>query len=111
MFEPVIDAIPNIGIIVLLLIGSWQVSTGSLNPGDLVQGVALFSLLAFPMRVVGFFLQEMPRAVVSIERVDRVLATTSAPSVEAGSRAPGRAARGELRPRELRVRARRTRPQ
>lgn len=80
VFEPTIDAIPNIGIIVLLLVGSWQVSTGRLAPGDLVQGVALFSLLAFPMRVVGFFLQEMPRAVVSIERIDEVLATPASPS-------------------------------
>jgi ABC-type multidrug transport system fused ATPase/permease subunit len=88
VFEPVIDAIPNVGIIVLLLVGSWQVSTGQLNAGDLVQGVALFSLLAFPMRVVGFFLQEMPRAVVSIERIDRVLATPAAPAVAGGSAIP-----------------------
>ncbi len=88
LFEPVIDAIPNIGIIVLLLIGSWQVTSGRLNTGDLVQGVALFSLLAFPMRVVGFFLQEMPRAVVSIERIDRVLATTLAPTSDAGELLP-----------------------
>ena len=88
VFEPVIDAIPNVGIIVLLLVGSWQVSTGQVNAGDLVQGVALFSLLAFPMRVVGFFLQEMPRAVVSIERIDRVLTTPSAPTVTAGAALP-----------------------
>ena len=79
VFEPTIDTIPNVGIIVLLLVGSWSISTGRLNPGDLVQGVALFSILAFPMRVVGFFLQEMPRAVVSIERIDRVLAQERSP--------------------------------
>jgi ABC-type multidrug transport system fused ATPase/permease subunit len=88
VFEPVIDAIPNVGIIVLLLVGSWQVSTGQLAPGDLVQGVALFSLLAFPMRVVGFFLQEMPRAVVSIERIDRVLDATVAPLIDSGHALP-----------------------
>ena len=88
-FEPTIDAIPNIGIIVLLLIGSWQVSTGALDTGDLVQGVALFSLLAFPMRVVGFFLQEMPRAVVSIARIDRVVAQTRSPEPTAGVSLPG----------------------
>jgi ABC-type multidrug transport system fused ATPase/permease subunit len=88
VFEPVIDAIPNVGIIVLLLLGSWQVSSGQLAPGDLVQGVALFSLLAFPMRVVGFFLQEMPRAVVSIERIDRVLDATVAPPVESARALP-----------------------
>lgn len=88
VFEPAIDAIPNIGIIVLLLIGSWQVTSGRLSPGDLVQGVALFSLLAFPMRVVGFFLQEMPRAVVAIERIDRVLAEPVAPAPAAGVALP-----------------------
>lgn len=87
-FEPTIDAIPNIGIIILLLIGSWQVSTGSLDTGDLVQGVALFSLLAFPMRVVGFFLQEMPRAVVSIARIDGVVAQPRSPEPETGVSLP-----------------------
>jgi ABC-type multidrug transport system fused ATPase/permease subunit len=38
----------------------------------------LFTLLAFPMRVVGFLLEEMPRAVVSIARVDRILAALPA---------------------------------
>jgi len=89
VFEPTIDAIPNIGIIVLLLLGSWQVTSGRLQPGDLVQGVALFSLLAFPMRVVGFFLQEMPRAVVSIERIDRVLAEPTAPPASGDVLPPG----------------------
>jgi ATP-binding cassette, subfamily B, bacterial len=87
-FEPTIDAIPNVGIIVLLLVGSWQVANGRLSPGDLVQGVALFSLLAFPVRVVGFFLQEMPRAVVSIERIDKVLAQPVSPAPAEGRPLP-----------------------
>jgi len=87
-FEPTIDAIPNVGIIVLLLIGSWQVTNGRLTSGALVQAVALFSLLAFPMRVVGFFLQEMPRAVVSIARIDAVMAEPSAPVPHEGQDLP-----------------------
>lgn len=74
MFEPAIDALPNLGQVALLLVGAWRVSSGALTTGDLVQGIALFGLLAFPMRVVGFFLQEMPRAVVSAARLDGVLA-------------------------------------
>ena len=73
-FEPMIDAIPNLGIIVLLLIGSWQVSTGRLDTGQVVQAAALFSLLAFPMRVFGFFLQELPRGVVASARLSGVVA-------------------------------------
>jgi ABC-type multidrug transport system fused ATPase/permease subunit len=38
----------------------------------------LFTLLAFPMRVVGFLLEELPRSVVSIARVDRILAALPA---------------------------------
>ena len=72
-FEPMIDAIPNLGIIVLLLIGSWQVSTGRLDTGQVVQAAALFSILAFPMRVFGFFLQELPRGVVASGRLTGVV--------------------------------------
>jgi ATP-binding cassette subfamily B protein len=68
-FEPMIDTIPNLGIIALLLIGSWQVSIGRLDTGQVVQAAALFALLAFPMRVVGFFLQELPRSVVASARL------------------------------------------
>lgn len=79
VFEPMIDALPNLGIIALLLIGSWQVSIGRLNTGDVVQAAALFGLLAFPMRVFGFFLQEVPRAVVVSERLDKVIAAEREP--------------------------------
>ena len=78
-FEPMIDALPNLGIIVLLVIGSWQVSIGRLDTGQVVQAAALFGLLAFPMRVFGFFLQELPRAVVVSARLDRVMESTREP--------------------------------
>ena len=79
VFEPMIDALPNLGIIALLLIGSWQVSIGRLNTGDIVQAAALFGLLAFPMRVFGFFLQELPRSVVVSARLDKVIAAPHEP--------------------------------
>jgi ATP-binding cassette subfamily B protein len=83
IFEPMIDALPNLGTIALLLIGSWQVSTGRLNTGQVVQAAALFGLLAFPMRVFGFFMQELPRSVVVSKRLDEVVA---APREATGSR-------------------------
>jgi ABC-type multidrug transport system fused ATPase/permease subunit len=78
-FEPALDALPNLGIIAILAVGSWRISEGVISPGDVVQAMALFTLLAFPMRVVGFLLEEMPRAVVATERLDRVLAADLAP--------------------------------
>jgi ATP-binding cassette, subfamily B, bacterial len=74
-FEPVFEAIPAIGIIVLIAVGSWRVSTGSISVGTLVQFVALFELLAFPLRLIGFVLSDVPRAVVGRERVQDVFDT------------------------------------
>jgi ATP-binding cassette subfamily B protein len=73
-FEPGLDALPNLGTVVLLWLGAWRVSTGSLTTGELVQAMALFSILAFPFRVVGFLLEELPRAVVAHDRIRGVLA-------------------------------------
>jgi len=73
-FEPSIDALPNIGVVLLLLIGSGLVSRGDATPGDLVLAAVVFGLLATPLRVFGFFLEEMPRSVVALDRVDKVMA-------------------------------------
>jgi ATP-binding cassette, subfamily B, bacterial len=72
-FDPVIEALPNLGILLVLLVGSYRVRDGALTPGDLVQFAYLFRLVALPMRVFGWFLGELPRAVVGWDRVSRVL--------------------------------------
>lgn len=73
-FEPGLDTLPQLGTIVLLAVGSWRVSTGALDIGGLVQAMALFGILAFPTRVLGYMLEELPRAVVSVDRLRTVLA-------------------------------------
>jgi len=72
-FEPALEALPNLGTIALLGVGAWRVSEGVISTGDLVQAMALFALLAFPMRVIGFLLEELPRSVVSRDRIVDVL--------------------------------------
>jgi ATP-binding cassette subfamily B protein len=74
-FEPALEALPTIGIILLLGVGSWRISRGDVSYGTLVQFVSLFYLLAWPMRFIGWILGELPRAVVGKARVDAVLAT------------------------------------
>ncbi|MDP8956230.1 MAG: ABC transporter ATP-binding protein/permease [Actinomycetota bacterium] len=71
-FEPTFEAIPAIGIIILIAVGAWRVSTDAITVGTLVQFVSLFELLAFPMRLIGFLLSEVPRAVVGRERLEEV---------------------------------------
>ncbi len=78
-FEPALDALPNLGTVVLLGLGAWRVSAGAVTPGELVQAMTLFGILAFPFRVVGFLLEELPRAVVANDRIARVLAAPDRP--------------------------------
>jgi ATP-binding cassette, subfamily B, bacterial len=73
-FEPGLDALPNLGTIALLWLGAWRVSTGAITTGQLVQAMALFAILGFPFRIVGFLLEELPRAVVAHDRITGVLA-------------------------------------
>ena len=82
VFEPMIQMLPNLGMIVLLLVGAWRVDSGAATPGQLVQAVALFGWLAFPMRIVGFMFESLPMSVVSARRVDRVLAEPESTSAE-----------------------------
>ncbi|MGH2811848.1 MAG: ABC transporter ATP-binding protein, partial [Actinomycetota bacterium] len=72
-FEPAFEALPNLGIVVLLAVGAWRLSTGAVTVGTLVQFMSLFQLLAFPMRLIGFLLGDMPRAVVGRERIYSML--------------------------------------
>ncbi len=81
-FEPLLDMLPNLGTVLLLLAGAWRIDHGSATAGDLVQAVALFGWLAFPMRIVGFMFESIPRAVVSIERVDELTDEPVDPAVE-----------------------------
>ncbi|HSP61083.1 MAG TPA: ABC transporter ATP-binding protein [Ornithinimicrobium sp.] len=72
-FEPVIEAIPTLGTLAVLGVGTWQVSQGDLVAGDVVQMAYLFSILAFPVRALGWVLAELPRSVVGYDRVQHVL--------------------------------------
>ncbi len=71
-FDTVIDVLPNLGIIVVVLLGTYRIEAGAMTPGELVQVAALFSVLSFPMRVFGFFLTSLPPSVVAHERLATV---------------------------------------
>ncbi|MGH9228911.1 MAG: ABC transporter ATP-binding protein, partial [Acidimicrobiales bacterium] len=87
-FEPVLDALPSLGTIALLALGAWRVSEGVISTGQLVQAMALFTILTFPMRVVGFLLEEMPRAVVASDRIAGVLGAPTRPTPAEGAGTP-----------------------
>ncbi len=76
-FEPAFEALPSLGVAVLLAMGAWRVSSGDVTIGVLVQFVSLFQLIAFPMRLIGWVLGDIPRAVVGRERLETVFAERS----------------------------------
>ncbi len=73
VFEPTIDAIPTLGTLAVLGVGTARVASGDLVAADVVQIAFLFSILAFPVRALGWVLAEIPRSVVGHRRVDAVL--------------------------------------
>jgi ATP-binding cassette, subfamily B, bacterial len=71
-FEAALDALPALVAAILLLVGSWRVAAGGLTLGRLIGFIALFDLLAWPMRFIGWILAELPRAVVGYARIEQV---------------------------------------
>ncbi len=76
VFDPVIDAIPTIGILAVLLAGTWRVARGAAGTGDVVQVAYLLGLVSFPLRSMGWVLGELPRTLAGWNRVSSVLSAT-----------------------------------
>ncbi|GAA1513939.1 ABC transporter ATP-binding protein [Kribbella lupini] len=72
-FDPVIEGLPRIGVLLVLLVGVGRVRSGAADAGDVVQVAFLFTLIGFPIRALGWVLGELPRSVVGWDRVQRVL--------------------------------------
>ena len=72
-FDPAIEAIPTLGTLAVLLIGTLRVQTGELSAAQVTQIAYLFSITAFPVRALGWVLAELPRAVVGWRRISAVL--------------------------------------
>ena len=73
VFEPLLETLPSLGIVILLLLGARLVDSGDVTVGEVVGAMSLFSVLSLPIRIVGFFLQSMPASVVALARIDKVL--------------------------------------
>lgn len=73
LFDPMLEALPNLGVLAVLLIGATRVAQGQSRPGDVVSIAYLITLLAFPIRAIGWVLGDLPRGVVGYGRVHAVL--------------------------------------
>ncbi|MEV6981976.1 ABC transporter ATP-binding protein [Sphaerisporangium sp. NPDC051017] len=76
LFDPLLEALPTLGVLAVLLFGSVRLQAGAVSAGELIQVSYLFTLLAFPVRALGWVLAELPRSVVGWTRVRAVLDAT-----------------------------------
>ena len=72
-FEAAIDAIPSLINITLIVLGAIRVKTGAMTVGDLTSFIYLFTLLVFPLRIIGYLFSEIPHSVAGWRRVREVL--------------------------------------
>jgi ATP-binding cassette subfamily B protein len=83
-FEASLDALPALTTVGLLVIGVWRIEQGAITAGTLVGLINLFALLIWPLRLIGYVLGDMPRAVAGYERVAEVLAEPLPAGASAG---------------------------
>jgi ABC-type multidrug transport system fused ATPase/permease subunit len=73
VFESLLDGIPNVVNIMLLVAGSYRVRAGDMTVGELTSFIYLFTLLVFPLRLIGFTLSELPHSVAGWSRIRSLL--------------------------------------
>lgn len=74
-YWPVLDMLPNIGLILVLAYGGHRVMSGDLALGSLVAFNAYVALLVWPLRMLGWIVAMAQRAAASAQRVHEVLVT------------------------------------
>jgi len=72
-FDPALNALPNIGVLLVLVVGTARVLDGTTEAGSVVTIAYLLTIVAFPIRSIGWLLGDLPRSVVGYDRVHRVL--------------------------------------
>jgi ABC-type multidrug transport system fused ATPase/permease subunit len=90
VFDPLLDSLPSLGTLAVLLFGALRLRSGAIGVTELVSVAFLFTVLAFPVRAIGWVLAELPRSVAGWDRLQHVLRATGEMSY--GSRpaaAPG----------------------
>jgi ATP-binding cassette subfamily B protein len=72
-FEALLDGIPTVVNILLLVGGAYRVRSGDMTVGELTSFIYLFTLLVFPLRLIGFTLSEVPHSLAGWNRIRKLL--------------------------------------
>ncbi len=72
-FEALLDVLPSLANVALVVIGAMRVEAGVVTIGELSSFIYLFTLLVFPLRLIGYALSELPHSLAGWRRVKAVL--------------------------------------
>ncbi|MFA5773943.1 MAG: ABC transporter ATP-binding protein [Ilumatobacteraceae bacterium] len=72
-FEAMLDAIPSFVNIVLLVVGAHRVQSGAMSVGELASFIYLFTLLIFPLRIIGYVFSEVPHSLSGWNRTRQII--------------------------------------
>ena len=72
-FEALLDGLPSLGNIAVLVLGTYRVRAGALSVGQLTSFLYLFTLMVFPLRLIGWALSQLPNSLAGWGRVREVL--------------------------------------
>ena len=73
IFEALLDSVPTVVNILLLMGGAFRVRSGAMTVGELTSFMYLFTLLVFPLRLVGYTLSELPHSLAGWKRIRSLL--------------------------------------
>ena len=102
-FEALLDVLPSMTNVGLVVLGAFRVRSGDVTVGDLSSFIYLFTLLVFPLRLIGYALSELPHSVAGWRRVREVLDEPIEPDPPPTHRRRRRTARGAARRRRVHV--------
>jgi ABC-type multidrug transport system fused ATPase/permease subunit len=72
-FEALLDVMPSLTNILLVVLGALRVRSGDVTVGEFSSVIFLFTLLVFPLRLIGYTLSELPRSMAAWQRIRTVL--------------------------------------
>lgn len=75
LFEPMIAFMSGLSVLIVLYFGGRAVVQGQITLGEFVAFQQYLALLTWPMMALGWMVNMMQRGAVSMERIDKILAT------------------------------------
>ena len=73
--SPLINMLLNTGLVLVILVGAWRVSTGSMKPGVIVAFLTYFTIILNAVMAVSRLITMYSRAAASADRIAEVLNT------------------------------------